>query len=834
MSKLDLRTLILSTGLAVACISAALVPAPAQAAALDEPVVFDIPAQPLEAALLRFSQQAGVQLMTSSDALPSTFSSAVTGRQTVAVALSMLLKGTGLTFAVVKEGTIAVRAENASVTGDMTPHAGSMRLAQVDSTTAQSSSEANVGGARASTEQADSDSDSFLNTITVTGSRIQKEMRDVTTSVSIVDQTALAEQFSVSTDVFDMLNVTVPGLNVNQGIHQGCATNIRGRPASFQVNGIPVNQDLNEGNCNAMYQVSPFSLERVEVIRGGTALYGAGAPGGVINLVTRRASSADLQVDGTFQVSGNPKGASDTRQYDLYLGAGQKFDRWDYYGGVAHSDVNAARTPRGGYVPREEYQNWSFNGSVGTQVGETGELRLTSTFYREDRGREYSADGSQSPTAGTFADVVEIVNNPFKKEGKDQLYTLMLAYTQDAFLGHKLSLSAFRQKQEYIQRANFWDAVFGDFYFDSNSENGRTGLRSTLARSFELAQGRRLEIEYGIDAVRNRFYRPQVNPATGEIIGLVSPETILRTTSGFVQSDLVIGRLRLSAGGRYERYTGEIGDAGYAPGLGGATTPGHIGKSHLWLYNIGGVFDLTDRLQLYGGFNQGAELSQLARSARNLTDPSVVTPEPATSNQYELGLRGGVGPLAMSLAAFYSDSNKAASLQSDPSCAGELFCPLIPLRSPQRFHGFEATADWKIDERLGTGGLVTYQRGKQYSEILGRFIDYSLDTVSPLRITGYFTFSPRPGWHNRVQATYFDSSDFFAPFDFGPPTEVHTDSVFLADFSSSYQIGPGEVTLSIANLLNNKYVNAAGQASGTYFYFMEEGRRVTLGYRVRF
>ena len=63
---------------------------------------------------------------------------------------------------------------------------------------------------------------------------------------------------------------------------------------------------------------------------------------------------------------------------------------------------------------------------------------------------------------------------------------------------------------------------------------------------------------------------------------------------------------------------------------------------------------------------------------------------------------------------------------------------------------------------------------------------------------------------------------------------MHTDSVFLADLSSSYQIGPGEASLSVANLFDNAYVNAGAQASGWYYYFMEEGRRVTLSYRVRF
>jgi iron complex outermembrane receptor protein len=673
---------------------------------------------------------------------------------------------------------------------------------------------------------------SILAEITVTGSRLQKEVSDVTTSISVLDEATLAEQFNLSTDLFDALNATVPGLNVNQGIRQGCETNIRGRPASFQVNGVPVNQDLRESNCNAMYQVSPFALERIEVVRGSTALYGAGAPGGVVNLITRRASSQELEIDGTTLVSANTKGSSDTREYNFYAGAGQRFERWDYYAGIAHNDVNAARTPRGGLVPREEYDSWSANGAVGFQVGETGELRFTGTFYREERGREYAADGSQNATDGTFAPVVQIENNPFKHQGKDQLYTLVASYNQTEFLGHSLALSGYVQNQEYLQRANFWDGFFGNFFQDTDTENERQGLRSTLARAFDLG-GSELELEYGIDWVRNRFYRPSVDPATGEIIGFIAPETILRTTSGFVQSDLVMGRVRLSAGVRYEQYRGEVGGEGYDPSIPRATPPGDFDDSDLTLLNIGFVFDLTDEMQLYGGFSQGAELTQLGRAARGVSDPALITPEPATSDQYELGIRGRLGAANVSLAGFYSESDKASELTDDPSCAGQPFCPFIPLRSPQRFKGLEATLDWKGDGSFGAGGILSYQSGKQFLPDLGRYVDYSTDRVSPPQVTAYVTYEPIQGWNNRLQGTYYDSTDYFAPYDFGPAVTVHTDSVFLMDATSSYRLGPGDLTLSIANLLDKEYVNPAAQASGNFFYFMEQGRRVSLGYRVR-
>jgi iron complex outermembrane receptor protein len=829
MSRIHLHAFIVAGGLGAACLPLSLLPATAQAAALDEPVEFDIPSQPLEAALLRFSQQAGIQLMTSSDELPSTLSSAISGRQIVSVALEKLLEGTGLTFSVVKDGTIAVRSEGARATSSATVAAhGTMRLAQADTR-----GSAESVPAASEYAQSGSESVSSLDTVTVTGSRMKKQLSDVTTSISVVNEKALAEQFSISTDVLEALNVTVPGLNVSQGYNrQGCNMNVRGRQANFQINGIPVNQDLRESNCNAMYQVSPFALERIEVLRGASALYGAGAPGGTINMITRRASSDELEIDGTFRLSANPRGISDTQNYDAYLGAGQSFEGWDYYAGLAYQDVGAARTPRDSFVPQEERTSWSFNGSLGRQIGEDGELRLTGTFYREERGQEYATDWTT--TRGTYNNIVPIDDHPYKHEGYDQLLTLVAAYEQAGVLGHDLAISAYLQSQEYLQRMNEYGAGWGNFFFASDTENDRIGLRSTLAREFAVGANT-LELEYGVDYVSNTFFRPTVDPENGGVItGWVSPEITFETTSGFFQSDYVVGRLRFSGGARYESYEGEVGDRGYDPALPNASGPGKTDSTNLWLLNLGAVYDLTETLQVYGGFSQGAEISQLARAVRGQPDPSVVSPEPATSDQFEIGLRGRSGNVEYSAAAFHSKSDKASLLQADPSCAGQPgLCPLIPLRAPQRFHGLEGTLDWKTSDRWTTGAIFTLQRGEVFDEGLGRYVEYSAEHVSPLRLTGYAAFSPTEKMNVRLQGTYYGAADYYSAGE-QALGYFNTESLFLMDLSSAFGVGPGELTVSVANLLDKEYVNYANQASFDFFYYMEEGRRVSLGYRVRF
>ncbi len=466
---------------------------------------------------------------------------------------------------------------------------------------------------------------------------------------------------------------------------------------------------------------------------------------------------------------------------------------------------------------------------------QAGRLRVTGTYYHENGDQDYLPDFDQLDDEGFFV-VRPVDDNPYKDDqAYREQYSLLGSYEVDDVLGHRLAISAFTQEQTYIQRANFnYFSSFGDDFFNSDTESGHAGFRSTLAKSFMFGETE-FELTYGFDFLRDRFYRPIIDPATGDITGYVSPDVILRTYAFFAQGNLDFGRLSLIGGARRELYRGEVESTGFDASLLDVATPGDIGESDLWLFNLGATFDVTPGFQVYGGFSQGAELTELGRAARGIQDPSLISPEPATSDQYEIGFRGASGQWAYTAAAFYSESDRASELQADPSCAGESFCPLIPLRAPQRFHGVEATLDWTRDERLRIGALLTYQRGEIFEEELGEYIEYSTDVVSPFRVTGYVEFEILPMWRNRVQATYFGEADYFTPaeLDFG---RVNTDSAFVVDLMSSYPLGPGTVSLGISNLFNNEYVNVTNQGGGTLFnvfYYREEGRRLSLTYRVR-
>lgn len=129
--------------------------------------------------------------------------------------------------------------------------------------------------------------------------------------------------------------------------------------------------------------------------------------------------------------------------------------------------------------------------------------------------------------------------------------------------------------------------------------------------------------------------------------------------------------------------------------------------------------------------------------------------------------------------------------------------------------------------------VATWQRGKIFDEDVGRYIEYSTDTVTPLRVSAAARYRPIERLHLSLQAAYHGAADYYSPSEQSLGF-INTDAVFLMDASAGYEIGSGRLYLAASNLLDERYVNVANQGLGDFFYYRAEGRRLTVGYKARF
>ena len=112
---------------------------PSQAAALDKGHAvaqqqhhFDIPSQALDTALLRFAEQAGLQVSVDSQLLRTRHSPALHGRYSVAQALQQLLAGSGLSWRVIADNALLVQAPASEQAGKVQLDSTLIRSERID------------------------------------------------------------------------------------------------------------------------------------------------------------------------------------------------------------------------------------------------------------------------------------------------------------------------------------------------------------------------------------------------------------------------------------------------------------------------------------------------------------------------------------------------------------------------------------------------------------------------------------------------------------------------------------------------------------------------------
>ncbi|MEO6021932.1 MAG: TonB-dependent receptor [Burkholderiales bacterium] len=183
-----------------------------------------------------------------------------------------------------------------------------------------------------------------LDTEVITAYRVPIELRETTQGVSIINEKEIAVRNPAS--AIDLLQ-QLPGVQVDRvGNASGLSSiYIRGSEANHVlvlIDGVRVSDPTNtRGGGFDFSALDPHSVERIEVIRGaGSALYGADALGGIINIVTKRGKadglhgsiSGALGGQGYRQAQGSLSGGSQTIQYRLnasLLKDGKKSDGGD-------------------------------------------------------------------------------------------------------------------------------------------------------------------------------------------------------------------------------------------------------------------------------------------------------------------------------------------------------------------------------------------------------------------------------------------------------------------------------------------------------------------------
>ncbi len=140
----------------------------------------------------------------------------------------------------------------------------------------------------------------FEDTVIVLASRSPTRLQDQPLRVEVIDREEIEEKALMTPGSVAMLVGETTGLRVQPTAPSLGAANVRiqglrGRYSQVIADGLPLYGG--QGDSFSLLQVPPLDLGQVEIIKGvASALYGASALGGVINLVSRRPAGAARDV----------------------------------------------------------------------------------------------------------------------------------------------------------------------------------------------------------------------------------------------------------------------------------------------------------------------------------------------------------------------------------------------------------------------------------------------------------------------------------------------------------------------------------------------------------
>ena len=141
-----------------------------------------------------------------------------------------------------------------------------------------------------------------LSEVVVSAARSRQDLGSIASSVSVLGPQDLQSQSAVTGDLGDILALTVPGLALSNGSLSNFGQTLRGREPFVMIDGVPQNTPLRDG-ARSLRTSSPETIERIEVVRGASALYGYGATGGAINIITKE-PTPDLQATTEVGING--------------------------------------------------------------------------------------------------------------------------------------------------------------------------------------------------------------------------------------------------------------------------------------------------------------------------------------------------------------------------------------------------------------------------------------------------------------------------------------------------------------------------------------------------
>ena len=700
-----------------------------------------------------------------------------------------------------------------------------------------------------------------LDTITVTaraktGTALAQKISEMPAVTQVIGEEDIQAQATGNRTIGDILAQLIPSLGASSGSTSNYGTTMRGRPVQYLLNGVPLSGS--RSLSRELNSIDPEQLERVEVLSGATSIYGSGAAGGLINLVTKSAagagftgqtrvgidSSRDFESDSLGYHVGQSLGYGGERVYGRldvdYENRGGKFDsRGDRIG----PDVNQ--------TDQQDTESLSVNANLGMDIDESQSLNLAMTYYKDEQDTDYGPDYGNNlqvlllgaPPSLKAIDGARIEAQPYTTKK-----SVNLNYNNDDVFGSNLSVTGYyrdeqgrfypsgkdaRAQARAVLLENGADkdtakklSANAIFIMQSEADIEVMGLRAAMQTETELV-GKQTLLSYGADFERENseqtYYGQNFNQFKASN-GLVSktngmtynggPDTTIDKIGAFVNADIdMTDKWHASAGMRYQKLKSKTDTftpfyeqllEDYFNGSSTDYQAGDVAEGKTdhdkTLFNLGSSYQLTPNDQIFANFSQGFTTADIQRALRDVRAGYVVNSDnvqPISINNYDLGWQGKRGDTSARVTGFYNTSDKTVRFTNDYT--------VEVVDTDERVYGVEGSLTQDISDSWQVGGSLAYTRGQYKKD--SDWLELDAVRLTPLKGTAFAQYNFDEGSNIRLQALAIGGDDrAFKDQQNDPDASAQPVTGYMTlDVLGQVNMPVGRVGYGVYNILNKDY-----------------------------
>jgi len=782
--------------MSVIAVSLVLSPLAISYAEVTSQTVINLNSQPLVSALSQFSKQFNIQVFVRDSLIRGVDAPEVTSTISVEMTLEKMLQGSDLQ-AVWQSSTSVVITKKSKIEKVSVNEINRDDYTKVEN----------------------------LETITVTATRQSITIKEAPRSITVIDGTVLEQLLQTSRNLGEVLAKAVPGMAPASQTLTNYSQTLRGRNVLVLIDGVP--QTINRNFSRDFSNVAAMNIERMEVVRGGTAAYGSGAAGGIINIITRAAgeeSSTRIELSSSLtNINNESFNGKLNHQVGGLFEDGEYGLNFDYEKTNGFIDANGDRiAPEPSQGDLSDTETFTIAGKLNLDLTDSSKLTISFSHLDSRQDTDYISDPSvtNAPAGSERAIAVKGLNLKKQNETRNSMVNVMLKSDVET-LGTLDSQLYFRDYYARFFPYNSDIHVDGikynkapiQNYVESQNIGGRLSFRTLLTDSTSISWGTDFNHERtenlatvydstiltqsgGLDFVR-----------VGEAIQM--PLTDHDSVAIFAQYETYFtNQLRWEAGLRQEWIKVSFDD--FVSGTSGSMISASKKPYNDMMFNTGLVYFVNDEIQTYVNYAQGFTLPDIGLQLRKVAEDYSLSQtkfQPIKTDDYEVGIRGDWQQLSSSL-AIYSSKSDLGNPALETIDGGKY---IYQSRNPERIHGAELTASYVVTNQLEVGGYIAWSEGKSKHKTTGEWKSLNGFRIAPLQARAFINYQMGSGWLNRVQVNYSGNRDSAAK-DLGKAFGAReVESYTTVDYVGSIETKRGLFTAGIENLLNHDYYSVYGQ-----------------------